>query len=232
MDTIKIEKKDVKMVAHRGVSGIKPENTIEAFILAGEKSHYGIECDVHTTLDKKYVVNHDFHLERCYGVEGQAEEKTLAELKELKNVVNGAPIPEYIDYLEVCKKYNKIAVVEIKGVYNDEEIKGLIEITKNAEYLHNTVFIAFDLINLIKIREILPDQPLQYLIKIYNENILDALNRYNLDIDIRHTDLTKEIIDEVHENGHLVNAWTVDEKEVAEKYVSWGIDMITTNILE
>ena len=232
MDTIKFEKKDSKMVAHRGVSGIKPENTIEAFTLAGEKTYYGIECDVHTTLDKKYVVNHDFHLERCYGAEGQAEEKTLAELKELKNVENGAPIPEYIDYLEVCKKYNKIAVVEIKGLYSEDEIKGLVEITKNAGYLHNTVFIAFDLLNLIRIREMLPEQTLQYLTEVYNENILDALNRYNLDIDIRHRALTKEMIDEVHENGHVVNAWTVDDPELAERYASWGIDMITSNILE
>ena len=38
MDTIKFEKKSAKMVAHRGVSGLKPENTIEAFTLAGEKT--------------------------------------------------------------------------------------------------------------------------------------------------------------------------------------------------
>ena len=35
MDTIKIEKKNTLMVAHRGVSGLEKENTLAAFIAAG-----------------------------------------------------------------------------------------------------------------------------------------------------------------------------------------------------
>ena len=34
MDTIKIENKTVKMVAHRGLSGIEKENTCSAFVAA------------------------------------------------------------------------------------------------------------------------------------------------------------------------------------------------------
>ena len=54
MDTIKINKKNVLMIAHRGVSGLETENTKEAFIIAGNKSYYGIETDVHVTLDGKF----------------------------------------------------------------------------------------------------------------------------------------------------------------------------------
>lgn len=232
MDTVKINKLNTKMVAHRGVSKIEPENTLAAFELAGKTSHYGIECDVHVTKDKKYVINHDFSLLRTYGVEKNVEELLLSELKNIKNLTNEAPVPEYYQYLEICKKYSKTAVVELKGVYTDDELKGLIEETKKADYLENTVFIAFDLINLINLREMLPNQKMQFLTKVYNENILDALNRFSLDLDIKHTVLTKEIIDEVKSNNHIVNCWTVDDKEIGEKYVSWGIDMITSNILE
>ena len=35
MDTIKFDKKQVKMVAHRGVSGLEMENTNAAFVAAG-----------------------------------------------------------------------------------------------------------------------------------------------------------------------------------------------------
>lgn len=232
MDTIKISKLDTKMVAHRGVSKIEPENTLAAFELAGKTSYFGIECDVHVTKDKKYVINHDFSLMRTYGVEKNIEELTLSELKEIKNLVNQAPVPEYSQYLEICKKYSKTAVVELKGVYTDEELKGLIEETKKADYLENTVFIAFDLINLIKLRELLPSQKLQFLTSVYNENILDALNRFSLDLDISYKVLTEEIIKEVQNNGHIVNCWTVDDKEIGEELASWGIDIITTNILE
>ena len=35
-----------------------------------------------------------------------------------------------------------------------------------------------------------------------------------------------------YENGLKVNCWTVDDKEKAEELVAWGVDFITSNILE
>ena len=59
-DTIKFENKgEIKMIAHRGVSGLERENTAAAFVAAGNRSYWGIETDVHKTLDGKYVIFHD-----------------------------------------------------------------------------------------------------------------------------------------------------------------------------
>ena len=38
MDTVKIDAKSTKMIAHRGVSGIERENTAAAFVAAGNRS--------------------------------------------------------------------------------------------------------------------------------------------------------------------------------------------------
>ena len=51
MDTIKIRAGACKMVAHRGVSGLEKENTMAAFVAAGNRSYYGIATDIHRTLD-------------------------------------------------------------------------------------------------------------------------------------------------------------------------------------
>ena len=59
MDTIKVQSGKTLMIAHRGLSGIELENTNTAFIAAGNRSHYGIETDVHKTSDGKFVVFHD-----------------------------------------------------------------------------------------------------------------------------------------------------------------------------
>ena len=67
MDTIKIEKKNTLMVAHRGVSGLEKENTLAAFIAAGNRSYYGIETDVHRTADGQFVVFHDDNTQRVAG---------------------------------------------------------------------------------------------------------------------------------------------------------------------
>ena len=60
MDTVKlINKKNCKMIAHRGLSYIECENSMPAFVAAGNRSYYGIETDVHVTADGKFVIIHD-----------------------------------------------------------------------------------------------------------------------------------------------------------------------------
>ena len=41
-----------------------------------------------------------------------------------------------------------------------------------------------------------------------------------------------ELIASLNENGIEVNCFTVDDKDRAEELASWGIDYITSNILE
>ncbi|MFQ7076813.1 MAG: glycerophosphodiester phosphodiesterase family protein [Christensenellaceae bacterium] len=55
MNTVKIDKKNCRMIAHRGVSGLEKENTCAAFVAAGVKTYYGIETDVHVTADGEYL---------------------------------------------------------------------------------------------------------------------------------------------------------------------------------
>ena len=60
MNTIKFDTKNKPlMIAHRGVSGLERENTCPAFVVAGVKSYYGIETDVHVTRDGEIIVFHD-----------------------------------------------------------------------------------------------------------------------------------------------------------------------------
>ena len=44
--TVQFNKGEIKMIAHRGLSGLERENTCPAFVAAGVKSYYGIETDV------------------------------------------------------------------------------------------------------------------------------------------------------------------------------------------
>jgi glycerophosphoryl diester phosphodiesterase len=53
-----------------------------------------------------------------------------------------------------------------------------------------------------------------------------------MDIDIQHGALTKERIDAMHQAGLEVNCWTVDDPARAEELAQWGVDYITSNILE
>lgn len=87
-------------IAHRGLHDLTencPENSLAAFRLAAEEG-FAIENDIHLSKDGEVVVFHDDDLKRMCGTEGKVEEKTLAELKELR--LNGTD--ERIPTLKEC----------------------------------------------------------------------------------------------------------------------------------
>ena len=61
---------------------------------------------------------------------------------------------------------------------------------------------------------------------------LEELKKYRMDLDVYHEALTEENIKMLHENGIEINCWTVDNTERAEQLAAWGVDHITSNILE
>ena len=69
VDTIHIDSGNVKMIAHRGLSGLERENTNAAFVAAGMRSYFGIETDIHRTADGQFVVFHDDTTTRLTEVE-------------------------------------------------------------------------------------------------------------------------------------------------------------------
>ena len=239
MNTVKIDKKEVKLVAHRGLSGIESENTASAFVAAGNRTYYGIETDIYRTKDGRFAISHDPSLMRMAGREMNIEEHTLAELQSVtlldKSGTKCRPdliVPTLENYLLICKKYEKQAVLELKSAFTDEEIASIIGIVDSFAYLPKTTFISFKYDNLKKIRAILPNHSAQFLFGEFTDEITENLLRDRIDVDVRHTALSKEIIDKFHEAGLLVNCWTVDNKQRAEELISWGVDLITTNILE
>lgn len=170
MDTIKINSNGVKMVAHRGLSGLEKENTCAAFVAAGNRSYFGIETDVHVTKDGKFVVIHDDTLERIslgkYNI--NVEENNYSDIEQIilpdvdeTDYRRDIRIPLLKEYIHICKKYEKICVLEIKN----------------------------------------------HMEKHFIEKFL-------------------------HSKGIKVNCWTCDDKYAAEKLVSYGVDFITSNILE
>lgn len=78
-------------LAHRGASGIAPENTMEAFRLGVEAGAGGLELDVHLTSDGHVVVIHDPTADRTTDGEGAVARMTLAELRGLDAGYNFGP---------------------------------------------------------------------------------------------------------------------------------------------
>lgn len=250
-DTIKLsaeEKKSTLMVAHRGVSWLERENTCAAFIAAGQRSYFGVECDIHRSLDGEFVVMHDSGFARVAGVDKKIRDLTYKECQEItlydydgesKRCDLRAPLFE--EYIKILSHYGKVAVPELKDDFNAEELDRIVETTKKYGHFEKTVFITFlwDVAKLL--REKYPEATIQFLASVpgegvsakeHEDKLLEIAKNYNMDLDVHHSVATKEFIERVHAIGHKINVWTVNTKERAAELCSYGIDYITTNIIE
>ncbi len=237
-DTIHVNLPGVKMVAHRGVSGLERENTCAAFVAAGNRSYFGVETDIHRTADGRYIVFHDDNLTRLLGDGRVVEEMRFDELRALRltdldgNARGDLLLPTLEEYVHICKKYDKDCVLEIKNHFEPEDIDNVIAIIRGIGWLERTIFISFDLPNMICIRERLPQQRAQYLVSTFGEDLLPILTANHLDLDIKYSSITAEQVRACHEAGIEVNVWTVNEAADADRLAGYGVDYITTNILE
>lgn len=239
MNTIKFDSKKTKVVAHRGLSGIEKENTNAAFIAAGNRSYFGIETDVHRTLDGKFVCFHDDTTGRVAIDNMTIEETTFDTLRKLlltdTDGVKGREdlkIPTLKEYISTCKKYEKIAVLELKNEFEKEDIAKICDEINELDYLSNVIFISFAFNNLVKLREIYPEQKVQFLTSVYFDELPALLFKHKFDLDILYTELSEERIRNLQEKGIEINCWTCDDKKWAENLSSWNINYITSNILE
>lgn len=239
MNTIRFNKTNTQVIAHRGLSGIETENTNAAFVAAGNRSYYGIETDIYRTADGRFVINHDRDFMRVAGEDMDVETSNLSEIQDIilfdkdgcKDRMDLRP-STLENYISICKKYDKHAVLELKSVFTKEEMARIIDIIKSYDHLDNTTFISFHYENLLTVRNMLPNQSAQFLFGEFTNELIEKLIADKIDVDVFFKALNKETINLLHSAGLKVNCWTVDNKEIAEQLVEWGVDFITSNILE
>ncbi len=238
--TIKIQNDSVKLIAHRGLSGLERENTCRAFIAAGNRENYfGIETDVHRTIDGKYVTIHDGNTGRVSATDMEIATSTFDEIRNvILTDVDGDTtradlrVPTLEEYITICKRYGKKAILELKCAFTKEQISEIISIIEEKEYLDQVIFISFVREALVLVRELLPTQPIQYLTGNFNEDVVEFMKKHNFDYDAHHSVITEESMKILKDAGISVNVWTVDSPERANELIDLGVEYITTNILE
>ena len=239
MDTLKINKGKTLMVAHRGVSGLEQENTALAFVAAGNRSYFGIETDIHVTSDGVYVAIHDSKTGRVAKEDYVIAETDFATLRALPLCdLDGDDsrvdirIPTLAEYIRICKKYEKVCVLELKNPMPDEDVRNIVACIEEEDYLSSVIFISFSFEALVSVRKYAPEQTVQFLFNKFTDEIMEKVKEHRFDVDVAYRALTEERVRELHEAGIKINCWTVNTVEEGERLAAWGVDYITTNILE
>ncbi|CAM9138217.1 glycerophosphodiester phosphodiesterase family protein [Mycoplasma todarodis] len=132
-------------LAHRGMSGIAPENTRLAFLNAFEFGFDGVELDVHLTKDKRLVIIHDEKINRTANGRGYIKDKTLNELKKYnfakryegvkKSEIMTLPefLKEFGDKFKIINIELKTDVFEYEGI--EEKVLTAIKRYKKTEFI-------------------------------------------------------------------------------------------------
>ena len=228
------------MVAHRGLSGIERENTCSSFVAAANRSYFGIETDVRQTADGKFVLSHDNDTLRNSGIQMTVSESTFEQIRSVRYKDRDGSldrgdlmVPELKEYIKICKTYGKVCILELKGRFTEDMCRGISAVIREADYLDNIVFISFSWDSLVDMRKVCPDCKVQYLTNKSNPmDLIGRLAENGFGIDANWESLTEENVAALRENGITVNCWTVDDPEAAKRLIDWGVDQITTNILE
>lgn len=233
--------REATLVAHRGFSAVAPENTAPAFREAGLAGFEGAECDVYRTKDGTWVIHHDRHTYRMMNKSSFIERITYEQLSKYVTD-NGSNIDSYPDlrictldeYLDTCKQYNMIPVIELKGAKNTEHYDEIVASVKERGLEDTVVYISFHLENL-KVMRKLTDAPLYYLASVIDDQAIeDALSiggKCGIDFDGRKKENTQEIVKECQDKGLLMGAWTIDKAEDLNRMLDWGVTLITTNAI-
>lgn len=239
MDTIKINHDKVRMIAHRGVSGLERENTCPAFVVAGVKSYWGIETDIRITADEKYVLSHDGNLKRCSGVDIDIKNSRFDTIRAIPLLDTDETTlrtdlypPTLEDYISICRKYGKQSVLELKNDFPEKHIAGVIDTITQLGWYERTTLISFTPENLVIARRLCPDIDIEFLSTKCDSETLDFMIKNRVGADIYFKAMTPEFISAAHNAGLAVNVWTVNEPEDAAAMIEMGVDQITTNILE
>ena len=228
---------DVKLTAHRGFSGIAPENTLVAFEKAGEYGFYATECDVHLTKDGVWVIYHDDNIFRLTNGYKNIEDATYEELQQyvIDNGVNvdnypNQKIPTLEEYLVICKDMKIIPQIEIKNG-SKEKLQEILDLLEKYELKENAIIISFKGEMIKKVRELDEKIELWYLVEEITEENMNECKDNNYKLAFNHKKNDEEIIKTAISKGLTLCAWTVDDLETLKSLYNLGVKYITTNAI-
>ena len=125
-----------QIVAHRGSSADRPENTLASTRRAIEVGATAVEVDVRTTKDGVLVLSHDATLDHATNGSGKINDKTLAEIQKLDAGSKfdpkfaGERVPTLEQVLTLCKgKIDVLLDLKESGEQYDRKVAEAVRAT-------------------------------------------------------------------------------------------------------
>jgi glycerophosphoryl diester phosphodiesterase len=220
------------VIAHRGASGHRPENTLPAFALAVDQGADMIETDLHRTRDGAVVVAHDEDLAGLGG-RGEIVDATLEEVRAL-DAGGGERVPtldELLDRFGARIPFNLELKRATRSAYDGLEREALAAVEQRG-LLDRTLFSSFYDPVLARLRALAPAARIGLLLSRRFPRDLVARARA-LGAEAVHPEASLvdgRLVEEAHGAGLRVFVFTVDEEAEMSRLLALGVDGLFTNV--
>ena len=213
------------VIAHRGASAEKPENTLAAFRRALALKVDGIELDVQVTADGVPVVFHDAHLRRLTGQSGRLANQTWRGLKKLR-VTDIEPIPRLADVLSLVRG-RAIVQIEMK---RGTTVIPVVRAIRRARAVRWVILASFETTLVRAARKIAPEIP-RMLISGGRGDVKYLLRRMAAagasGLSLNHqTVRNRAMVRAIQAGGAALWCWTVNDAAIARRLAGWGVDAV------
>jgi glycerophosphoryl diester phosphodiesterase len=224
-----------KVIAHRGASGERPENTLPAYALAVEQGADMIEIDLHLSRDGVVMIHHDASLERLGG-EGEIGDHTAGDLALLDAAPESSeslPMPTLLEVLDGFGERIEFNL-EIK-IGGDAPYAGIEEISLAAVeergLMERMLFSSFYDEVLARLRAESDSARLALLISpkapvaILERAAAVGAEAIHPEVSL----VDRQLVDSAHAAGLKVYPYTENSLEGMERLLDCGVDGIITN---
>ena len=234
----------VANVAHRGASGMYPENTLRAFQMALEIGVDEIELDLRSSRDGHLVVMHDATVDRTTDGTGAICALTLAEIRALDagrvsgERFRGERVPTWEEVLDLVQGKVRLNV-HLKeggnpdGDYERKVAKALRAFRMTGDMTGDSVLACND-----ESVGIFAGVDPRLACRIFpNNRSPEDYIRSSVEMGLRTTQpgrdmTTPEFVQKAHESGLGVHVFFADTPEDMRTYLGMGVDGILTNFPE
>jgi glycerophosphoryl diester phosphodiesterase len=235
--------------AHRGGSGLAPENTLAAFDNGLGLGADGLELDVRLSRDGVVVVHHDATVDRTTSAHGPVSAFTADELARIdagcrftarhaqpfRRQHLGVPTLD-----EVLARYRDVPIIVELKVNTIEMAAATIDVVRRRAALDRVCLGSFGRRVLRAVRRLEP----AIATSAAREEVRWALYRSWCGLPPRHPRYTAfqvpewsggtrvvspAFVDLAHAAGVAVQVWTVDTDEDARRLLRWGVDALITD---
>jgi glycerophosphoryl diester phosphodiesterase len=240
---------DPDVVAHRGSSGVAPENTLAAVRLAVRQKAEVVENDVQRTKDGELVIMHDTTLARTTNVEelfpGRAPwnvgDFTLSEIKQLDAGSWFAPefagerVPTLAEWGQAVGRLRMLLEPKSPALYPgieadlDKELR-TVKVFSQAIQQGRLVVQSFDHEWLRSYKQRAPEVPVGLLFGA-RPTIADIASaaQWAEQVNPALGAIDEPVVAAIHDAGLEAHVWTVNDGAGMRRAIDWDVDGIITN---